>query len=148
MNLTRKSPMLMAWEDDFTQDNELIDEQHRSIITTINAIHFLSLKADDTHIIKHVMMLHSQLQLHFKTEMLILQQNQSPLLAIYEKQAERILEALLDRLDAPNDEHQTPLLFSIFKDWWHNHLLLHQSITPYLEDWEGDFCRVADLNSA
>jgi hemerythrin len=147
MNLTRKTPMLMTWEDDFSQHNELIDEQHRAIITTINAIHFLTLKGDDTHIIKHVMMLYSQLELHFKTEMLILRQNQSPLLADYEDHANLILASLLDRLDAPTDDHQTQLLFSTFKDWWQRHLQLHDSITPFLEDWEGDFCRVAHADS-
>lgn len=147
MNLTRKTPMLMAWENDYKQHDELIDEQHRAIISTINAIHFLSIKGDDTHIIKHVMTLHSLLELHFRTELLILRQNQSPLLADYEDHANLILESLLNRLDAPNDDHQTQLLFSTFKDWWQRHLELHDNITPFLKDWEGDFCRVADADS-
>lgn len=142
MNNAAKLPVLMGWEEKFNQNDELIDEQHRGIVSTINAIHFLYLKGDDTHIIKHVMILHSQLQLHFKTEMLILKEHESPHLKAYEKQANRFLDTLLDSLDAPNDEHQTQFLFEQFKHWWQQHLQLHEEITPYLSGWEGDFCRV------
>lgn len=141
MIYNRKTPMLITWDDDFSQHKEIIDEQHRAILTTINSIHYLFMKADDTNIIKHVMILHSQLQMHFQTEMLILKQNESPLLAVYEDEADAFLAELLDICDAPNDEHQTPLLFEKFKNWWDDHLELHKEIKPYLFKWDGEYCR-------
>ncbi|WP_438971892.1 chemotaxis protein [Methylophaga sp.] len=142
MNNTRKTPMLMGWNDDYDQHKEIIDEQHRSILSTINSIYYLFLKADDTNIIKHVMMLHSQLKIHFQTEILILKKNESPLLANYEKQADAFLDSLLDVCEVKSDEHQTQLLFEKFKSWWQSHLELHKEITPYLFNWRGDYCKI------
>jgi len=134
--------MLVGWEQKFDQHKEIIDDQHRAILTTVNSIHYLFNKDDDANIIKHVMMLYSQLQLHFKTEMMILKDNESPLLAEYEKQADKFLDELIDLCDVPNDEHQTQVLFEKFKAWWQTHLQVHEKITPYLFKWEGDYCRI------
>lgn len=137
-----KTPMLVGWHEDFKQHKEIIDEQHRAILATVNSIHYLALKADESNIVKHVMMLHTQLQMHFQTELHILQQHESPLMSVYELQAKEFLDSLLDVLDAKNHEHQTQQLFDKFKTWWQHHLALHEEITPYLFKWEGDFCRV------
>lgn len=139
---TKITPTLMGWQDSFNQHKEIIDEQHRAILTTVNSIYYLHTKADEKNLIKHVMFLYSQLQLHFQTEMQILRQHESPHLAKYEKDADAFLDRLVDLCDRHVDEHQTQMLFEEFKQWWKDHLVLHEDITPYLFDWEGDFCRV------
>lgn len=141
MGNAKKTPMLMGWHEEFEQHKEIIDEQHRAILATINSIHYLFMKADDADIIKHIMMLHSQMQMHFKTELLILKQHESPFAEPYEQHAKAFLDSLLDVCDTP-DEHQTQQLFEKFKAWWHEHMTMHEDITPYLFKWEGEFCRV------
>lgn len=136
------TPILMGWQDSFNQHKKIIDEQHRAIITTVNSIYYLHTKADERNLIKHVMYLYSQLQLHFQTEMHILRQHESPQLASYEKGADAFLDSLLNLCDTYTDESQTQQLFEQFKHWWESHLELHKEITPYLFDWEGEFCRV------
>lgn len=134
--------MLLSWHEEFEQQKEIIDEQHRAILASINSIHYLFLKGEDNNLIKHLMMLYSQLQIHFKTELLILGQHESPLINEYEQQAKDFLDGLLDICEVKNLDHQTQELFEQFKNWWQNHLALHQQITPYLFKWDGDFCRV------
>ncbi|MCX4191407.1 chemotaxis protein [Methylophaga sp. OBS1] len=142
MTQQKKTPLLLSWHKEFEQDKEIIDEQHRAILASINSIYYLFLKGEDNNLIKHLMMLYSQLQMHFKTELLILRQHESPLVSDYEHQAEALLTSLLDICDVKNLDHQTQALFEQFKKWWQAHLQLHQQITPYLFKWDGDFCRV------
>ena len=142
MHLSSKIPMLMTWDEHFSQDDGIIDEQHRAIISTINSIHYLFLKQDETNLIRHIIILHSQCQVHFRTELLLLKQYDSPLVENYELAAERFLDALLDIIDVKNDDHQTQRLFETFKTWWNQHLALHEDIAPYLTKWDGEYCRV------
>lgn len=142
MTQQKKTPLLLSWHKEFEQDKEIIDEQHRAILASINSIYYLFLKGEENNLIKHLMMLYSQLQMHFKTELLILRQHESPLVSDYEHQAEALLTSLLDICDVKNLDHQTQALFEQFKKWWQAHLQLHQQITPYLFKWDGDFCRV------
>lgn len=142
MTQHKKTPLLLSWHQEFEQNKEIIDEQHRAILASINSIYYLFLKGEDNGLIKHLMMLYSQLQMHFKTELLILRQYESPLITDYEQQADELLNALLDICDVKNIDHQNQALFEQFKNWWHTHLQLHQQITPYLFKWDGDFCRV------
>ncbi|MTI63887.1 chemotaxis protein [Methylophaga sp.] len=142
MTQHKKTPMLLSWHEEFEQHKEIIDEQHRAILASINSVHYLFLKREENNLIKHVMMLYSQLQMHFKTELLILRQYESPLVTDYEKQANDFLDALLDVCEVKNLDSQTQELFEKFRIWWKNHLTLHQQITPYLFKWDGEFCRV------
>lgn len=142
MTQNKKTPMLLSWHQEFEQDKEIIDEQHRAILASINSIYYLSIKGEESNLIKHLMMFYSQLQLHFKTELLILRQHEAPQVAAYEQHAEALLNSLLDICDVKNLDHQTQTLFEQFKSWWQEHLELHQHITPYLFKWDGEFCRV------
>jgi len=142
MKETRKTPVFMGWDAAFEQHKEIIDEQHRSILGTINSIHYLYRKGDVTNIIKHIFLLHAQLKIHFQTELLVLKEHESPQFDDYEQQANAFLDELIDICDVHNQESQAQLLFEKFKVWWQSHLELHEEITPYLFDWEGDFCKV------
>lgn len=142
MTQLKKTPLLLSWHEEFEQDKEIIDEQHRAILASINSIYYLFLKGEDNSLIKHLIMLYSQLQMHFKTELLIMRQHESPMVEEYEQHANGLLDSLLDICDVKNIDHQSQTLFEQFKNWWQAHLELHQHITPYLFKWDGEFCRV------
>jgi len=68
---------------------------------------------------------------------------ESPLLKQYRLDEAKIMDEfdIQCRLGLRDNEPQILLLF--LKDWWQNHLKLHKKITPFLQKWEGDYCRTS-----
>ena len=137
-----QQPLYIVWQDKFVQDEPIIDEQHRGAIAIINSLHyFIQQGYGLKDLMPTVNVLKSYLNFHFKTEQGILHAMESPLLQQYRDEANKIIDEfdIQCRLGLREDDAQVLLVF--LKDWWKTHLKLHKKITPFLQKWEGDYCR-------
>lgn len=140
-----KKPLYIVWQDNFLQHEPIVDEQHRGAVAIVNSLHyFIQQGYPLQHLKPTVNMLKSYLNFHFITEQGILEAMECPLLKQYRAEA---IETLKDfdacYLQGISEDDPTVLLICL-RNWWQRHLEFHKKITPFLNDWKGDFCRVTE----
>jgi len=117
------SPLYIIW----TEENEIgvpiIDEQHRSIVATINTLHYYIMKESGERIVKNILiMLEDYTKVHFKTEEELMRRAKYPdwerhfdFHVALSNKTKHIHHNIREEKDA-----DTVLLF--LKEWWINHI--------------------------
>lgn len=101
-----------------------IDEQHSSIVDTVNDLHS-TLGGDHDYYPKHLVSeLVKKLRVHFDTEENYMKGNKFPYYISHKLEHDRFynqISEFYDRLESGNDNVNLELLNSV-KKWFHNHL--------------------------
>ncbi|HIC47325.1 MAG TPA: chemotaxis protein [Methylophaga aminisulfidivorans] len=136
-------PLLLVWQDEFSQQVPIIDEQHRAILATINSLHyFLQQGLEFESLLPTVKLLISYIVFHYKTEEGILNSTEYPELKNYQQQMDNLITEFKVVCEHAKHQKRPEQVLIFLKDWWQAHLEEHKTITPYLHDWSGEYCRV------
>jgi len=116
--------LLIVWNDLNQTGVKILDEQHRGIVTIINALHYsLFVREKDTLLSPTVEMVMGYTKIHFKTEMEFLEEAGYPGLQEHHAQHERLIadaeNVFMDCLKEGGEP--TPFL-KFLKDWWLVHI--------------------------
>ena len=85
-------PLLLVWQDEFSQQVPIIDEQHRAILATINSLHyFLQQELEFESLLPTVKLLISYILFHYKTEEGILNSTEYPELKNYQQAMDNLI---------------------------------------------------------
>lgn len=127
-------PLYIVWRDDFLQEGyQIIDEQHRGVLATINSLYyFLQLGHGLEALMPTIKILLQYMQFHSKTEEGILRENGYEDLEIFLAQAERDVSGYKKacREALASKDPRTLLLF--LRDWWTDHLKKHKTYNAYM----------------
>lgn len=138
-----QKPLYIVWQDKFLQHEPIIDEQHRGAVAIINSLHYFIQQGFTLQQLKPtVHILKSYLNFHFMTEQGILEALECPLMKLYKADAAKTIKDFdTCYLQGISESDPTTLLICL-RNWWQQHLELHEKITPFLHEWKGDYCRV------
>ena len=139
----QRKHIYIHWQEEDEQNEMIIDEQHRAIIATINSFYYFLAQGYDIQELKPTLELILKYMLfHLKTEEGILHTTEYPYISRYAEIQKATILGLKEaiRNAAQYNEPEEVLLF--LKHWWKNHLLEHETITPYCHDWTGEYCHV------
>lgn len=132
--------VFVVWNDNRATGIPLIDEQHRSILSTMNSLfHFMRKKDGAKSIIPLITTLEQHIHLHFLTEENLLRETQY---AGVEEHAQHHIELskkmkmLSARLRHSGDAED---LLAFLKTWWKDHIEVHdraytQHVVSYLRN--------------
>jgi hemerythrin len=131
------SVSLVVWDDSFSVNFEIIDNQHRTLIDIIND---LVRACGKDKIIKDVMFIKTlrkaveYAQIHFSTEEKYLQQVDYPGLAAQKKEHEDFVSGVVKQLKSFEENRNDPAaLVGFLKDWLVNHIaVMDRQYIPWL----------------
>lgn len=135
--------LFIVWHDSFIQAEPIIDEQHRGVLATINSLHYFLQQGQGLEVLMPtVKICISYMRFHAATEEGILRAANYPDLDAYIEDSSKVIEdfkavckeAILNR------EPEQVLVF--LRQWWQNHIELHEEITPLITKIKGQFCRL------
>ncbi|MBL4637758.1 MAG: chemotaxis protein [Proteobacteria bacterium] len=136
-------PLFINWQDEFIQGEQLIDEQHRAVLATINSFHyFLQQGLGIEALMPTVNILVSYLKFHMKTEEGILRGARYPELASYIAMNNESTDEFMAVCQLAIDEQSPDGLLLFLKEWWQSHLEMHEKTTPYIVNYTGQYCRL------
>jgi len=117
-------PLLINWNESFLTGVEIVDEQHRGIVSIINSLHFAQPRANACFLQPATEMIMGYTQIHFSTEIMLLKEAGYPRLRDQERQHEHLI-AESDRLaKACLEEGEDPGEYLDFlKEWWQVHII-------------------------
>lgn len=136
-------PLLIVWQNDFLQDEPIIDEQHRGVLASINSLHYFLQQGQGLEVLMPTIKIcMSYMMFHGSTEEGILRAaNYSDIdsfVAGYKKDVAKFKEVCKSAM--LHHEPEEVLLF--LRKWWQQHMELHKEITPLFEECKGQFCRL------
>ena len=136
-------PLFIVWQDGFSQHQPIIDEQHHALLATINSLnYFLQEQQGLEALTPTLRLLTHYLRFHYKTEQGILRAMEYPDLQKYIESSNQTVYEFSQICQDAIVYNEPESVMHYLRDWWFEHLLQHQTITPYLHDWRGEFCRV------
>ena len=136
-------PLFINWQDEFIQGEQLIDEQHRAVLATINSFHyFLQQGLGIEALMPTVNILVSYLKFHMKTEEGILRGAHYPDLASYIAMNNESTDEFMAVCQLAIDAQHPDGLLLFLKEWWQSHLEMHEKTTPYIVNYTGQYCRL------
>lgn len=136
-------PLFIVWQDGFSQQQTIIDEQHHALVATINSLNYFLQEHQLLDVLTPTLrLLTHYMQFHYKTEQGILQAMEYPDLKGYIDQSNQIVYEFKQLCEDAIHYNDPEIVMHYLRDWWHAHLHLHDKITSYLHDWRGEYCRV------
>jgi len=115
--------LYIAWNDSYCIGIPIIDEQHRSIVSIINSIHYFVEKHRELDVLESIInMMLQYTVIHFTTEEAMLKEAGYPSIEEHiqlHKQLIKQLKAVSQ--EATQDCDVEPLL-KLLKAWWLNHI--------------------------
>jgi hemerythrin-like metal-binding protein len=117
-------PLLIIWNESFLTGVDIIDEQHRGIVSIINSLHFAQPMPNACFLQPTAAMIMGYTQIHFATEIMLLKEAAYPRLQEQMHQhdqliaeADRLLQAGLKNGGDPGE------FLDFLKDWWQVHIM-------------------------
>ena len=116
--------LLIVWNDSYMTGIEILDEQHRGIVSIINSLHYLLfIQNDDTLLRSTVDMINGYAKTHFQTEIGLLKNSRYPKLQEHQSLHDHLV-AESDRIfmDCLKEGGDPTLYLGFLKKWWQTHI--------------------------
>ena len=116
--------LLIVWNESKHIGVNIVDEQHRGIVSIINSLHYsLSLRDAESFLRPTAEMIMGYTQIHFKTEIGLLQDSGYPWLREHMDQHDQLI-ADADRIfaDCLKEGGDPTKFLNFLKDWWLVHI--------------------------
>lgn len=138
-------PLYIVWQKEFEQGNAIIDEQHRGVLATINSLnYFLKQGSNLQHLMPTIKILVSYLMFHYKTEEGILVASEYPNMEEYAEKTTRRMADFKNACEEAIKSDDPEIVLRFLGKWWRDHVAYHEKFSPFLSDWQGEYCRVED----
>lgn len=113
----------IVWNEHNNLGINIIDEQHKGIVSLINSLHFSIVENYSKETLRPIAdSLKNYTAIHFKTELYLLQKTKYPELQSHKKLHDQ-LSAITLRTTVEADNQGDPLiLLKFLKEWWLNHI--------------------------
>jgi hemerythrin-like metal-binding protein len=124
MSSVGQRPMLIVWNESFLTGIDIIDEQHRGIVSIINSLHFSQALPEASFLEPTAEMIMGYTKIHFSTEIMLLKEAAYPGLREQERRHEQLIAEADRLLQACLKEGGDPGAFMDFlKEWWQVHII-------------------------
>ncbi|MDR3038814.1 MAG: hemerythrin family protein [Candidatus Adiutrix sp.] len=116
--------LLIVWHEPHLTGIKILDEQHRGIVSIINALHYSLFTRHDTALLRPTAdMIMGYTKIHFITEMEFLEVSGYPKLEDHQRRHDRLIaEANRIFLSCVKDGGDPNMFLDFLKDWWRNHI--------------------------
>ena len=121
---------LIAWNDDFNLGIEEIDNEHRALVTLINALHdAMSLGAGRADIIEGISEIYALVSAHFAREEAFMRETRYMAYAEHKEDHEVLLDDLRDIIDdvSGNGDYEEARLSADLQYWFAEHFRTHDA---------------------
>jgi hemerythrin-like metal-binding protein len=121
---------LVEWKDDFRIGIDGIDHEHRELIDLINGLHAtLGERPSAREVADTLGEIHVRIAAHFALEEKVMRDNRYERYAEHKRDHERLLDGILDILDAFEDEPQIcdGRLSVLLGEWFADHFRTHDA---------------------
>jgi len=127
-------PLYIRWTDCNNLGIPILDEQHRSIVSTLNTLHhFIRLGKSESIIDAILNTLDQHTSIHFTTEEQLLLKSGYPDLNKHISSHRRLLQKTNQIICSPDGRLQEGEILRFFKDWWLDHIHTEdREYVPYL----------------
>jgi hemerythrin-like metal-binding domain len=120
------TPMFVVWNENRSSGIPIIDEQHRSIIATMNSLFYFMRKDDGKRsIIPLVTILEQHINIHFMAEENLLRETQYEGLEEHTRYHADIAKRLRCLSAKLRHTGNAADLLAFLKDWWKDHIEVH-----------------------
>lgn len=121
MPLTRD--LYIIWSDRNNIGIPILDEQHRSIVATINSLYyFVGMKRDIEVLAPTIEIITQYTRIHFRTEEAILADCAYPDLDEHMQLHQQLVAKMKQIAAESNESGDTGVLLKFLKDWWLDHI--------------------------
>ncbi|MCL6269459.1 hemerythrin family protein [Sansalvadorimonas sp. 2012CJ34-2] len=119
-----EQPLYIVWKDEYNLGVNIIDEQHRGLISTINSFFYSIQEGDGIKVAKPaVRILNEYVKIHFDTEEALLKKMNYPDLDAHMAQHRQLMEKTNEIALKIKTEHDAWELMPFLKKWWIDHIL-------------------------
>jgi hemerythrin len=117
--------LLIVWREPHLTGIKILDEQHRAIVSIINALHYALYVWPGEDLLRSTAeMINGYTHLHFRTEIQMLKDSEYPRLEQHQAQHDRLIADADHIFLRCLKEGGDPAPFLEFlKDWWKNHII-------------------------
>ncbi len=135
--------LFIVWQDSFIQDEPIIDQQHRGVLASINSLHYFLQQGKGLEaLMPTVEICMSYMMFHAKTEEGILRAANYPELDAYIENSQKVVDDFYKVCKQAVQDKEPEQMLAFLRNWWQNHMALHDEITPLLLECQGQFCRI------
>ena len=117
--------LMIVWNESHLTGIDILDEQHRGIVSTINSLHYLLFipPNDDALLRSAVDMINGYTEIHFLTEIGLLKNSRYPKLQEHQSLHDHlIIESDRIFMDCLKEGGDPTLYLKFLKNWWQLHI--------------------------
>ncbi|MFC1808760.1 bacteriohemerythrin [Candidatus Omnitrophota bacterium] len=127
--------LYIVWGEENTVGISILDEQHRSIVSTINTLDYYIKKGTGKHVVSAILkILEEYSKLHFETEEDLMKQADYPDYEAHVKKHRKMMVNTLVIRAENSVTKDADAVLQFLKDWWHTHVNIEdQQYLPYVK---------------
>ncbi len=118
-----RNTLYIVWNDNSNLGISIIDEQHRSIVSTINSLHYFIQIRHGNEIIKPTMiMLEQYINIHFQTEEALMAQASYHAFEEHVELHKTLIRKTKELSIDANKNKDSVMVLKFLKEWWLGHI--------------------------